>query len=461
MAKKTVGALNVKLTATTASFSKAMRRATVRVKTLGKNIARIASRVAKWGAAMGAVAMGAVALFVRQSFKMIDSLHKAAGKMGITTEALAGLRHGATIAGMETEKFDKSLQKMLQSIGEVQMGVGEAKEAFKRMGLPIEKLVAMKPEEQFLAITRALKGVASNTEKIAYAADIFGARMGVAILNMDPVEFAKAAAEAHKFGAALSQVDATMVAHANDAITRMKLSLRGVANVIAVRVAPFVTDMAHKVAEWGVHGRAAARKIFDGLKTIVTAGAKILDLWRNLKIAWLGVKTIILKGVSAILDAVDSMVQGLIKAINKIPKVHVEFGKSLTELSEGMALVVKENEAQISRMLRQPLPSEKLKAWFKNIPKAARSAAAGIPEMLRRMPIMVGVESVAKKVAEQVTRAQIGFRTARQLGAGYGAPVAMQLSGGNLELKESRRQTELLERANRTLEDIRREGGLQ
>lgn len=468
MAKTTVGALNVKLTATTSAFSKGIRRASMRIGSFAKRIGRATLRIAKIGATMTAVALGAVALFVRQSFKLIDSLAKAASKMGITTEALASMRHGATLAGMETEKFDKSLQKMLQSIGEVQMGVGEAKEAFKRMGLPIEKLAGMRPEEQFLKIRTALDGVRDNTLKVAYAADIFGARMGVAILNMDPAKFAQATAEAHRFGAALSQVDARLVEQANDAIARMQLSLRGVANVIAVRVAPYVADVAERIANLGVTAQAAARTGTNAFGQVVNTVGRLgdelsgvsrkviafrmsaLQLWRDMT-----------KWESHIERITGGWVAGQKEKYFKggLPGMYGrgKGGMTATQRIAGIDAALVELERHLHGLEKAPTFSDVITRWWREIPRLAREAARGIPEMLRRLPEYY---KYVEKVRAKVTRSQIGFRTARELGAGYGAPVTATAFGGSVEIREARKTNELLTNIDREIRMLREEGGL-
>lgn len=83
-------------------------------------------------------AAAAVAHFideVRKQFEVVDQLSKSAQKLGIAGEVMAGLAHGANLAGVEAKELETAMGKMLRTTAEAALGGKEAGDAFARIGL--------------------------------------------------------------------------------------------------------------------------------------------------------------------------------------------------------------------------------------------------------------------------------------------------------------------------------------
>src|SRR3990172_9608385 len=63
-------------------------------------------------AILGAVGVGGLGALVKSSIDAGDALAKTADRLGITTQALAGLRYAGDLAGVSAEQLDTSLGKM-------------------------------------------------------------------------------------------------------------------------------------------------------------------------------------------------------------------------------------------------------------------------------------------------------------------------------------------------------------
>ncbi|WP_139793004.1 hypothetical protein [Pseudophaeobacter leonis] len=80
-----------------------------------------------------------------------------------------------------------------------------------------------------------------------------------------------ASADVTRFGVAVSEVDADQIERTNDAISRMGLVGRGVANQLTVALAPFLEDLSDKAAdaaEW-------FNNLSDGAKALIAKGAAL------------------------------------------------------------------------------------------------------------------------------------------------------------------------------------------
>ena len=110
---------------TGAAFTKVSNRITRLTK-------KVFSMQGAFVALVGGAGMGAL---VKQSLAVNDALAKTADRLGLTTEALAGLQHAAELTGAGTKTLDMALQRMTRRIGEAATGSGAAKDAITELGL--------------------------------------------------------------------------------------------------------------------------------------------------------------------------------------------------------------------------------------------------------------------------------------------------------------------------------------
>jgi len=276
----TIGNVNVRVSATTIGLTKGLGSAVQAMSGFGARISGLVGRFGPLAAAITGVAGAAgLGLLVKNSFAAIDVLAKTSDKLGIGTEALAGLRHAADLSGVSAESLDNSLQRMTRGISEVaKEGKGPAKDALDELGLSADRLAALSPDQQFVAITAAMQGVANQSDKVRLAFDIFG-RSGVDTLNImqgGVGALTDTMQEAQDLGLGVSREDAAAIEEANDAITRVKSAFIGVANSIAVTVAPLLKSIADRTVEFGKQARGA----FLSIRPIVTqTGNVILSVW--------------------------------------------------------------------------------------------------------------------------------------------------------------------------------------
>lgn len=234
------------------------------------------------GAAAGftAVAGAAVAAgtalwaFVKPAFESIDVLAKAADRLGITTEALAGLQHIANLSGVDVEAFNKGLEKMQVNLSDAAGGIGTAKTAFEELGLDVQQLMNLSAADQFAAIADALERVPRSADKLRIVTDIFG-RSGAPLLNVlaeggDGIR--AMAEEAERLGLAVNRLDAAKIEAANDAWTRAEGAVNGLRNTLAVELAPTIEGIANQFTELAPSAIAAIESIANAVTSrLITA----------------------------------------------------------------------------------------------------------------------------------------------------------------------------------------------
>ncbi len=222
----------------------------IRAETAGfsKSIADVTKKLAVFGAASIAAAGTAVALLVTHSMEAIDALAKMSDKLGISTEALIGLQHGAELSGVSIEGLNQALKKM----------------TLNRPGQSIEE------------VADAIMKLDGASARARMAVDVFG-RAGIEMLPMLQGGAAGIAAfrqEADELGLSLSRVDAAKVEEANDEWTRTKALVVGIGRQLAIDVSPVISGILHDIIAWGkeTHGFKDAIAVVEHVMIVMAQG---------------------------------------------------------------------------------------------------------------------------------------------------------------------------------------------
>ena len=383
MASKSVGNLAVNLIARTKGFTSGMKKATKRLKKFGAGIAGIGKRVAKFGAALVAVSVGAMVVFTKQAFASIDVLAKTSDSLGIAIKQLTGLQHAAAITGVSSEAFNKSLKRMIKSVGDASVGLSTQVRAFESIGLKVEDLKNLAPEQQFRLIADALNKVTNNTAKVSAATDIFG-KSGAQLINtfalgtegLDAYQ-----AEAEKLGIALDRVDAAQVEAANDAITRMMTVFKGFFQQVAVKLAPVIEALAKRFTEMALAGSGVGPMAAKGFAMAVKAISVMADAVHFLGIGFLNLRRIMLEVFAKAVKGSIGALKAVLKLSTALPGTSIlvnqlAIGKknnsALIESSQKMA--DQASEAYNKSFFKDP-PSIAINHWVEDVVKKTRAAA--------------------------------------------------------------------------------------
>lgn len=213
---------------------------------------------------VGAAGFGAL---IKQGLAAGDSLAKTADKIGVTTEALAGMRHAAELTGVSTETMDMALQRFTRRASEAAIGTGEAQGALKELGINAEELVKLPLDKQMEVVADAMGGLGTQSDRVRIAMKLFDSE-GVALVNTlgdGSAALREMIAEADHLGLALSRTDTAQIEAANDAFTRAKGVITGLTNQFAVAFAPVLEAIANSFrqgaldsAEFGNTGQRVA-----------------------------------------------------------------------------------------------------------------------------------------------------------------------------------------------------------
>ena len=120
-----------------------------------------------------AVTVGALVTFATNASKAADRLNDLSARTGVAATTLSALDLPLRQSGSSVDEFASSITRMNNAIGEAANNETAAKN-FTDIGLAIDDLMAMSPEQQFNAIAAALAGIDNQAEFTNRGMAIFG-----------------------------------------------------------------------------------------------------------------------------------------------------------------------------------------------------------------------------------------------------------------------------------------------
>lgn len=247
----TAAKISIAIEAQTATLQKGFAEAKQAINGLGAGMSgSVAAGMAKFHAGLLAV-QGALASVrgaisaVRGAMAELDQQAKIAARIGADADQLTALGFAADLAGSSTENFNRSIEKMQNTLGDAREGNATAIKAFNDLGLKVSDLEGMQADQVFAAIAEQIQLLGDDTQATRIAMDIFG-RSGGELLPMlkgGAEGLNEMGQQAEKMGLLLGGARAEVEA-ANDAIDAMKRSWGAFVQQVAVAVAPALKAIA-------------------------------------------------------------------------------------------------------------------------------------------------------------------------------------------------------------------------
>lgn len=236
-----------------------MQRASRRVKSTTSDFERAAAAAQKFAMAAGAVAVAfatSTAAIVVSAAKAMDATSKMAQQVGVTTEALTGMRFAAQqFANISDQQFDQAMRRMTRRIEEAAAGSGSAKKALEEMGLSAQELSRMTPDRQMLALADAMKRTESQANRLRYTMAIFDTE-GMALvpaLQQGAAAFEDNIKLAERYGVVLSTEAAQAAEQFTTNLSHLGAMMDGLKIQLASEILPtinqFITNVIQATTE--------------------------------------------------------------------------------------------------------------------------------------------------------------------------------------------------------------------
>lgn len=194
-----------------------------------------------------AFAVDAIVGFGHEILQEADALAKQSGALGVSTAALQGWQHAASLSGSSAEEFTAAFTKFTRNVGEAGDSVkGPAAEAFKALGVSVKdatgKLGA--PIDLLDGVVAGLEGIEDPAKRTQVVMDLFG-KSGAKLLPLlseGADGIAKMRAEVEELGFGFDEAFLANAQEVNDNVDRLKLGLKGLAIQALSAILPAITS---------------------------------------------------------------------------------------------------------------------------------------------------------------------------------------------------------------------------
>ena len=279
--------LNVALTLTTGAFSRSTAAALKSAQSFGAGLSK--SLLSPINAVATALSGAALTAGVARATERIDALAKASDRLGVTTQALAGMRLAASDAGVQSEQLEQAMGKVVVKVEQAAAGNVQAAAAFRTLNLSVSDLAGMSADRQFAAISDAIRGMESPAQRTAAAVALLGEDGGKMMnaLTVGSDGLKKAGEEASRLGLAVSRVDAAKIEEANKSFGRIQMVMEGAFNTAAIKLAPII----NLISKYLVDASTETNAFGTVMDSVIKWGVNIVGFLAN---AWAGL-TIVFK----------------------------------------------------------------------------------------------------------------------------------------------------------------------
>lgn len=191
---------------------------------------------------------------VKDSAAYADNILTLATNTGIAAETLQEYQYMAELTDTSLETITGSMAKLIRNMQNAKNGTGNAAAAFAAMGVSVTDANGelRDNEEVFTEVIDKLGKMSNETQRDAYAMDIFGksAQDLNSLIAVGKDGIAAFAKEAHDMGYVLDEETLSSLGAVDDALVRLDNFMTMIKNTIGAALAPAVTELADELQEW-------------------------------------------------------------------------------------------------------------------------------------------------------------------------------------------------------------------
>ncbi len=301
---ETIAELVAKISADTSALKKGLADSEKGIAKFGnkteketKSISASFQTMGKAFAVVGASLTAAMGLAIKSFTATGSELHDMALKTGVSVEALAGLKYAAEQNGASLASVQMALRTMANTLNDATDGLETAKRSLTKLGLSLDDLKGLNPEQQFMKIASAIAQIPDPMTRSALAVDMFG-RSGTDMLPMlsgGAAGLRKLMEEGQKYSGITTE-NAKLADEFGDNLQALKTSVSGLFLALASNLVPTlqrlvsgITDTIGKMKDWAKEHPEVARSLemvgFGLAAVLTTVGALALAI-PKLTAAW-------------------------------------------------------------------------------------------------------------------------------------------------------------------------------
>lgn len=408
------GDIAVRVGADTSGLTKGLNDADSKLQKFGASAGAAVGRMAALGAA--AIAAGAAigGALAAKGFAAVDMLDEMSEKAGTSAKSLQSLQMALGEAGIDSDKTQAAIQKLNVAIGDAQSGNAKAQETFDKLGLSVQELAGMDADQRFAAIADAVSQYGNAADRASISSDIFGQKVGpdlAAAFAQGGDAIRQASADLEAMGLAMSDIDAAQVANAMDAFGRAQMVVDGVANTLAVELAPLLEAVSKTFIEAGKSGGGFGSMVSAAVEGAIKAVAFLANAIDGIKRIFKAVADALVYGFAYIQETFLKMARVIMTTLDAIPGVDLTANVvALEEKIKSAQGVMSQAAMSMREQFEKPLAGDVFLQYAEQAKKASQEAAAATiaaREATQGGTGIVGESEEDKKAREKAAAKQL------------------------------------------------------
>ncbi|MEX2218846.1 MAG: hypothetical protein WD749_08805 [Phycisphaerales bacterium] len=285
-------------------LSAGLKAAQKKLEAFGAGLRSIGTRMA----GIGVAAITALLATANAFSTAGDVLDKMSQRTGVSVEALSELGFAADLAGTDLETLEVGLRNMQKSLVGAAKGSDGAGKALGLLGLTVQDLAGLSPDQQFKLLADRIAGVKDPALRASLAMELFG-KAGTKLLPLMADGAAGIEAmqeEARKLGLTVSTETARDAAELNDALGTLWKVLKQGVFTIGGALAPTIKELTERITRVVVSATAWIKEN----KNLVVWALKVAAAVAIAGVAIIALGYII-SGIGAALGIVAGIIGGI------------------------------------------------------------------------------------------------------------------------------------------------------
>ena len=377
-----------------------------------KSLANVAGKlksIGSIGAAATAPLIAGFTLAAKTFASAGDELDKMRHRVGVSVEALSGLKFAAEQTGASGDILEKGFSGLSRTFFEAKRGAAVAVDALGEIGLKFEDLEGLSPEDQLKRIADGLKDVESESIRGAVAQKIFGraGRQLLPMLSLGAEGMEKLKMQASDLGFVLSDEDAVAAADLTDAMNELWNQFKGFTIQVGAAIAGPLTEFIRKIQpiitdaiRWIKANRVLVATVAAVTAAVAAASAALVTFGIVLTI-------VSAHPILAFLTLIAAIVVGLATYFGLASDGADEFADSLDKIQKDTGVTA--DSTAKSRSEAAAIETKLNAAIATGSPEATAAPVVDSPQLRAQLGELIGwAEDTAKGIRRLVQLAQSG-----------------------------------------------------
>lgn len=222
---------------------------------------------------------GSFTSFVAGAASAVASVDDLSKRTGVSAQTLQAYQFAAEQSGVSVETFGKGIQKLGINLGEAQTGNKSAIKSFADLGLSVQELSRLSPEQAFEKVAAAISQLPNPAQQAAAAVSLFGKSGAelVPVFQEGAGFLADMRQQAEGLGLVLGQTQVQSLAQLDDSFGALGATVQAFKQRVTAELAPALIQASQSAAQF-----IAAINVQDVAKAAESAIASLADAGRAL-----------------------------------------------------------------------------------------------------------------------------------------------------------------------------------